>query len=200
MSARAPKISKYTGVCRSGTKYKAQVDVSRQQFHLGCYHLESDAGWAYDKALGIINDGRKSNFKSEKKYKEARDIEIKERDLAERGIDIDDTTKIQIIIRENLKALAGNISKIQVKRTHSSKYTGVNKNPKETKYEVKVRGNGQVLFLGYYLLESDAAWAWDQKKGKSTRRKIFDSEKEYLEARQQEMKERGIDDADLKIA
>jgi hypothetical protein len=77
--------SRYTGVSyiKQSKSYLARVTVKGKARHLGEYHLETDAAFAYDQAVTVFSKGAllsrvlNTNFASSEEYETAREQEIK---------------------------------------------------------------------------------------------------------------------------
>jgi hypothetical protein len=78
----------------------------------------------------------------------------------------------------------------------SSAYNGVCKPPRKSRYRTHIDYDNKRHFMGYYQLESDAALAYDEAakllKGPSSKLN-FNTKKEHIEAREIEIKRRGLD-------
>jgi hypothetical protein len=72
----------------------------------------------------------------------------------------------------------------------------------QTKYQVKISHDKKTLNIGFYQLESDAAYAYDEAakllKGQSWKRN-FKAKDDHTEAREIEIKQRGIDSDKVEI-
>eukprot|EP00956_Cyclotella_meneghiniana_P001738 scaffold1909_cov51-Cyclotella_meneghiniana.AAC.5 len=81
------------------------------------------------------------------------------------------------------------------------KYTGVSYNQGSTKYQARIRYNGKQSFLGNFLLQTDAAYAYDQGILQfvlaGQRSTNFSNFEEFNEARELEMAERDISSVSL---
>jgi hypothetical protein len=76
-------------------KYEATVRhiADKKKIYLGQYRLESDAAFAYDAAVKILNEnGAKTNFTRKDEYKQARS-----REMVASGLNIDDVGSFDAI-------------------------------------------------------------------------------------------------------
>ena len=179
-----PPKSKYTGVyCNRDGKYASQVGGGKGIHHyFGRHTLESDAAWAFDEGLEKFRIERAKNFASVDDYLEARGREMKERGLFDAG-------PIGVLDVSEAKWM-------RTPKPQKSNYTGVYYY-RDGKYQAQVKDNRIHYYFGRYILESDAAWAYDKglEQHNVERARNFASEDDYLEARDREMNERDLFDA-----
>jgi hypothetical protein len=190
---------------KQSSKYQAYVNASvignnRKQLHLGFYWLQSNAALAHDRGAaefklqgGSIDQAR--NFKTTEEYTTAREQELKKRGIEKETVG--SVNDIEAQINDLILALQ------QPKQTQkSSAYKGVSKSTGQTKYQAQIFHNKKQLNIGCYQLESDAAYAYDEAakllKGPSWKRN-FKTKEDHTEAREIEIKQRGIDSDKVEI-
>jgi hypothetical protein len=188
---------------KQSSKYQAYVTVPvdgiiRKKLNLGYYLLQSDAALAHDcgaakfKVSGRSNNQAR-NFKTSEEYTTAREQELKKRGIEKEAVG--SVKDIEAQINDLILAL-------QQPKQKSSGNRGVSKSTGQTNYQVKISHNKKQLNIGFYQLESDAAYAYDEVakllKGPSWKRN-FKTKEDHTEAREIEIKQRGIDSDKVEI-
>jgi NACalpha-BTF3-like transcription factor len=132
-------------------------------------------------------------FKTSEEYTTAREQELKKRGIEKEAVG--SVKDIEAQINDRILALQ------QPKQTQKSPaYKGVSKSTGQTNYQVKISHNKKQLNIGFYQLESDAAYAYDEAakllKGPSWKRN-FKANDDYIEAREIEIKQMGVDSDEI---
>ena len=194
--------SLYKGVMKTpcGARYTAKIYHEQKRHSIGTYLLEADAAHSYDEAARLLKGTHwKVNFQSNSDYLEARAQE-----LIERSIDADRTDSCEIVkmnIRLALRKISLEVSAMrsesnQQAKQQSSLYKGVTKSTCGWKYVTQIFHNQKNFRFGPYLLESDAAFVYDEAarlvKGPSWKVN-FQSNIDYTNTRAREMMQRSID-------
>ena len=173
----------YKGVSRDCQgKYRAVVYNKGKQYFMGGYLLEADASLAYDKGNEVFVHGpRTINFYTFDEYLKARNDELKSlRDQDE----VSSVADIEIQINQRIIEL----QQPKAKPT----FRGITKKTHRIwKYAAQINHNRRHYHLGNFQLASDAARCYDaavKLLKQSTGKFNFESEAEYLEARELELK------------
>lgn len=180
---------------KARSRYRVEVKSGSDRNHLGYYLLQSDAALAYDKGAEIFKTNKSheriNNFETSEEYTKARELEMRDTGFSTRdvGTPADILQKIQQRILE-----------IQQPEMKAKKFTfiGLKKNSKSSSYKAHILSK----YIGSYTLQSDAAFAYDQaaRRLKATNSKLnFKTKKEYVNARETEVKQKGISAESLEV-
>jgi hypothetical protein len=190
----------YKGVSYSkqNAKYQAIVHAYvngniKKQLHLGFYLLQSDGARAFDRGAAEfkVTHDQARNFKTTEEYTTAR-----EQELRNRGIEKEAVGSVYDIEKQ----ITDRIIALQQPKQLSSAFKGVCKPTGQSKYLTQIRHNKKVHNIGYYQLESDAAYAYDEavKLFKGPSRKLnFNTTEDHIEAREFEVKQMGVDSDEI---
>lgn len=182
---------KYTGVSynQGSTKYQARIRYNGKQSFLGNFILQSDAAHAYDQGVlrFALSGQRSPNFSDFAEYQRAREEETAERNL--NTVDNNAALSLQAIMNQIQSRISELLSP---SKTKLSSYKGIKKS--SVRYETQIRHCKRGYSLGSYVLETDAAHAYDcaAKLLKSKTECNFADEGVYLVKRGEEMERRGL--------
>jgi hypothetical protein len=137
MSGKKRKLSSrnttgYTGVRKSGKRFRAEITIDRKKKCLGTYATAKEAALAYDRA--VVQHKLSS---SKLNYPD--------------GLPIDD---------EDYEELMNPKKKKRLKSHNTSGYTGVSKNGK--RFQAKIYFDREIKCLGTYDTPKEAALAYDR--------------------------------------
>ena len=182
---------KYTGVSynQGSTKYQARIRYNGKQSFLGNFILQSDAAHAYDQGVlrFALSGQRSPNFSDFAEYQRAREEETAERNL--NTVDNHAAPSLQTTMNQIQSRISELLSPT---KTKLSSYKGIKKS--SVRYETQIRHHKRGYSLGSYVLETDAARAYDcaAKLLKSKTECNFGDEGVYLVKRGEEMERRGL--------
>ena len=182
---------KYTGVSynQGSTKYQARIRYNGKQSFLGNFILQSDAAHAYDQGVlrFALSGQRSPNFSDFAEYQRAREEETAERNL--NTVDNNASLSLQATMNQIQSRISELLSPT---KTKLSSYKGIKKS--SVRYETQIRHHKRGYSLGSYVLETDAARAYDcaAKLLKSKTECNFGDEGVYLVKRGEEMERRGL--------
>jgi len=209
------KSSEYTGFTylRDRNKWLSQITHDRGKVNLGYYNLQADAALAFDEAVKQLRGlDAKTNFSSLEDYEKAKKDELEKTglssDVAKSSAVI--KAKVTDIVRKTWptasihdsgsnKSEKVNVEKQQAvtPKKKTSNYVGVSYHKSKKKWVSQITHNNGTIKLGYFKLQADAAFAFDeavkQLRG-STAKTNFSSLKDYEKAKKQEFKETGLGD------
>ena len=181
---------KYTGVSynQGSTKYQARIRYNGKQSFLGNFILQTDAAHAYDQGVlrFALSGQRSPNFSDFAEYQRAR-----EEETAERNLNNHDNAALSL--QATMNQIQSRISELlSPTKTKLSSYKGIKKS--SVRYETQIRHHKRGYSLGSYVLETDAAHAYDcaAKLLKSKTECNFGDEGVYLVKRGEEMERRGL--------
>ena len=195
------KTSPFIGVCKKESRYTATIKSHNDKKHLGYYQLETDAAHAYDRAARILKGQLlKINFNTESDYLHARSLELERRGINTEEMDSVEATNAQIQSRISEATLEGERRReLAPPKQQTSTFIGV-RDKRNSRYKATISHNNKQKHLGYYQLETDAAYAYDRAalilRGKLVN---FNAESEYLRARARELEQRGISLVDAEM-
>jgi len=213
------KSSEYTGFTylRDRNKWLSQITHDRGKVNLGYYNLQADAALAFDEAVKQLRGlDAKTNFSSLEDYEKAKKDELEKTalssDVAKSSAVI--KAKVTDIVRKTWptasihdsgsnKREKVNVEKQQAvtPKKKTSNYVGVSYHKSKKKWVSQITHNNGTIKLGYFKLQADAAFAFDeavkQLRG-STAKTNFSSLEDYEIAKKQEFKETGLSSAAAK--
>ena len=203
------KSSNYIGFSylRHRNKWMSQITHDRGKVTLGYYNLQADAALAFDEAVKQLRGlDAKTNFSSLDDYEKAKKQELKETGLGSDAAKSSAVIKAKVIeiVRKNRPATSIHDSDSSKREFVDSKeenykkktsiYVGVSYHKTKKKWVSQIAHNGTIK-LGYFKLQADAAFAFDeavkQLRG-STAKTNFSSLEDYEKAKKQELIETGL--------